>query len=108
MEGCISSGVVAASTALADAGIEMLGLVMSCSAVCVLLRQSNRSHFPQALVGTETWLDPTAEEARLSQGTLVLSCMPALGVITSVWESGRMKTEEVLAVGPSFKELQVC
>ncbi|KAF8238635.1 ribosomal protein S5 domain 2-like protein [Tricholoma matsutake] len=82
MEGCISSGVVAASTALADAGIEMLGLVMSCSA---------------ALVGTETWLDPTAEEARLSQGTLVLSCMPALGVITSVWESGRMKTEEVLA-----------
>ena len=36
MEGCISSGVIAASTALAAAGIEMVGLVMSCSAVGVL------------------------------------------------------------------------
>jgi exosome complex component MTR3 len=107
MEGCISSGVVAASTALADAGIEMLGLVMSCSAVCVLFHHYNRSHLPQALVGTETWLDPTAEEARLSQGTLVLSCMPALGIITSLWESGQMKTEEVLAVG-SFFHLKEC
>jgi len=82
IEGCISSGVIAASTALADAGIEMLGLVVSCSA---------------AVVGTETWLDPTAEEARLSQGTFVLSCMPALDSVTSLWECGQMKTEEVLA-----------
>jgi 3' exoribonuclease family, domain 1 len=47
MEGCISSGVVAASTALADAGIEMLGLVMSCSAVCMLFRYSDCSDRPQ-------------------------------------------------------------
>lgn len=33
IEGCIASGTVAASTALADAGIEMLGLVMACGAV---------------------------------------------------------------------------
>ena len=33
IEGCVASGAVAASTALADAGIEMLGLVVSCSAV---------------------------------------------------------------------------
>ena len=33
IEGCISAGVVAASTALADAGIDMLGIVASCSAV---------------------------------------------------------------------------
>ena len=33
IEGCIASGSVAASAALADAGIEMLGLVVSCSAV---------------------------------------------------------------------------
>ncbi len=33
IEGCIASGSVAASAALADAGIEMLGLVASCSAV---------------------------------------------------------------------------
>ena len=35
IEGCISAGSVAASAALADAGIEMLGLVVSCSAVSV-------------------------------------------------------------------------
>lgn len=34
IEGCVSSGSVAASTALANAGIDMLGLVVSCSAVC--------------------------------------------------------------------------
>lgn len=33
VESCVASGTIAASTALADAGIEMLGLVMSCSAV---------------------------------------------------------------------------
>jgi exosome complex component MTR3 len=33
IEGCIAAGTVAASTALADAGIEMIGLVMSCTAV---------------------------------------------------------------------------
>ena len=33
IEGCIAAGSIAASTALADAGIEMLGLVVSCSAV---------------------------------------------------------------------------
>lgn len=99
MEGCISSGVVAASTALADAGIEMLGLVMSCSAVRVPSHFPNHSHLPQAVVGTETWLDPTTQEVQLSQGTLVLSCMPALGIITSLWESGQMKTEKALTVG---------
>ena len=59
-------------------------------------------------MGTETWLDPTAQEVRLSQGTLILSCMPALGIITSLWESGQMKTKEALTVGSSTsKELQV-
>ena len=40
IEGCIAAGSVAASAALADAGIEMLGLVASCSAVCLLLHRS--------------------------------------------------------------------
>jgi exosome complex component MTR3 len=34
-EGCVASGTVAANTALAHAGIEMLGMVMSCAAVCL-------------------------------------------------------------------------
>lgn len=38
IEGCVASGSVAASTALADAGIDMLGMVVSCAAVsCALL-----------------------------------------------------------------------
>lgn len=32
-EGCVAAGSIAASTALADAGIEVIGLVVSCSAV---------------------------------------------------------------------------
>jgi exosome complex component MTR3 len=34
IEGCVATGSIAASTALADAGIEVFGLVVSCSAVC--------------------------------------------------------------------------
>jgi exosome complex component MTR3 len=33
VDGCVAAGAVAASTALADAGIEMLGIVTSCVAV---------------------------------------------------------------------------
>ena len=36
IEGCIAAGSIAASTALADAGVEMIGLVMSCAAVGLL------------------------------------------------------------------------
>ncbi|KNZ71781.1 Exosome complex component mtr3 [Termitomyces sp. J132] len=83
MEGCIASGVVAASTALADAGVEMLGLVMSCAS---------------SIVGREIWLDPTEGEAQLAKGTLVLSCMPAVNTVTSVWQSGQMSLGEVSEV----------
>ena len=38
IEGCVASGSVAASTALADAGIEMFGLVMSCAGVRMVCR----------------------------------------------------------------------
>lgn len=34
-EGCVAAGSIAASTALADAGIDMIGLVMSCSGVSI-------------------------------------------------------------------------
>jgi exosome complex component MTR3 len=33
IEGCVAAGTIAASTALADAGIDMVGLVVSCSGV---------------------------------------------------------------------------
>ncbi|TFK42552.1 ribosomal protein S5 domain 2-type protein [Crucibulum laeve] len=82
IEGCVASGSVAASTALAGAGIEVIGLVVACSA-CV--------------IGNEVWLDPSEEEARASSGVLVLSCMPALESVTSVWQSGQMKADDVFS-----------
>ncbi|KAJ3516622.1 hypothetical protein NLJ89_g1009 [Agrocybe chaxingu] len=89
IEGCVAAGSLAASTALADAGIEVLGLVMSCSA---------------AIVNDEVWLDPTEEEARSSNGTLVLACMPALTSVTSVWQSGKMTPEQVFACMTACEE----
>jgi exosome complex component MTR3 len=81
IEGCIAAGSISASTALADAGIEVIGLVASCSA---------------AIIGQETWLDPSLEEANSASGTLVLSCMPALTTMTSIWQTGRMTPKEAL------------
>ncbi|KAG0707714.1 3' exoribonuclease family, domain 1-domain-containing protein [Suillus ampliporus] len=81
IEGCIASGSLAASAALADAGIEMLGLVASCSA---------------AIIGDDIQLDPSEAEARASSGTVILACMPALDSITSVWQSGQMSADIAL------------
>ena len=52
----------------------------------------------QAAIGAEIWLDPNEEECRLSNGTLVLSCMPALTTLTSVWQTGRISPAQVLSV----------
>ncbi|KAJ4487997.1 3' exoribonuclease family, domain 1-domain-containing protein [Lentinula aciculospora] len=82
VEGCIASGSTAASTALADAGIDMYGLVTSCTA---------------AVVGADIWIDPTQEESNIANGIFILSCMPALGIVTNVWQSGRMTPSQVLA-----------
>ena len=58
------------------------------------------------MVGKEIWVDPTDEEARVSNGTLVLACMPALETVTSVWQSGQMKVDEMLRVRISPSLLQ--
>ncbi|KAH7889663.1 3' exoribonuclease family, domain 1-domain-containing protein [Phlebopus sp. FC_14] len=81
IEGCITSGSIAASTALADAGIEMLGLVASCSAV---------------ILKNEIRLDPTEQEVQSSEGTVIYACMPALSCMTSLWQSGQMSADNVL------------
>ncbi|KAF9013850.1 ribosomal protein S5 domain 2-type protein [Cyathus striatus] len=82
LEGCLSAGSIAASAALVDAGIEILGLVISCSA---------------ASINSEMWLDPTEAEVKLSEGTLVLSCIPALDTVTSVWQSGSIKPRNIVS-----------
>ncbi|EJD02287.1 ribosomal protein S5 domain 2-like protein [Fomitiporia mediterranea MF3/22] len=80
IEGCVSAGAIAASTALAHARIDMLGLVVSCAA---------------ATMPKEIWLDPTTEEARAARGRLTLACVPALGLVTNVWQTGQMSIDEV-------------
>ncbi|KAH6918537.1 mRNA transport regulator 3 [Coprinopsis sp. MPI-PUGE-AT-0042] len=82
MEGCVAAGSIAASAALVDAGIEVLGIVGSTSA---------------AVIGNEIWLDPTEEESSQSTGSLVLSTMPALNTITSIWQNGTMMPDQVLS-----------
>ncbi|EKM55587.1 uncharacterized protein PHACADRAFT_161608 [Phanerochaete carnosa HHB-10118-sp] len=78
IEGCVASGSVAASAALADAGIDMLGLVVSCSA---------------CIISKEIWLDPTEEEAKQATGTLVYASMPALDTVTNIWQTGKMTVQ---------------
>jgi len=79
IEGCVASGAVAASTALADAGIDMLGMVVSCTA-CVTSK--------------EILLDPTADEADTAKGCFTLATVPALGLITNIWQTGQMTLDE--------------
>lgn len=105
----MATGTVAASTALADAGIEMLGLVISCAAVSQptihvysLVRALMKM---QTLIGEEIWLDPNHDEAAAGAGTLVLACMPALNVVTNVWQNGTMSPKQGLEV--SFPQRRV-
>jgi len=103
IDSCVATGTVAASTALADAGIEMLGLVVSCAAVSRLWLYSlpglKDTLDTQTLMGEEIWLDPNHEEANAGASTLVLACMPALNVVTNVWQNGTMSPTQGLEVG---------
>ena len=99
IEGCIAAGSVAASAALAHAGIEMLGLVVACSAVCRCpAGQSLELKSFQCAVGNEIWLDPTDQEAQAASGSLIVAGMPALETITNVWQSGRMSPMAIIQV----------
>lgn len=95
IEGCVASGTMAASTALAHARIDMLGLVASSSAVSSSLLMINvTSFFIQAVLGKELWMDPTTSEAKAATGCVTMACMPALGLTTNLWQSGRMSIDE--------------
>lgn len=49
-------------------------------------------------MGEEIWLDPNHDEATAGAGTLVLACMPALNVVTNVWQNGTMPPGQGLEV----------
>jgi len=53
-------------------------------------------------MGGDIWLDPTEDEAAVSQGTLILSCIPALGTITSVWQNGQIQPVDAISVRVAF------
>ena len=49
-------------------------------------------------MGEEIWLDPNHEEATAGASTLVLAYMPALNVVTNVWQNGSMSPKQGLEV----------
>ena len=49
-------------------------------------------------MGKEIWLDPTEDEGKVASGTLILAGMPALGTVTSVWQSGSMSPDDAIKV----------
>jgi exosome complex component MTR3 len=55
----------------------------------------------QAIAGDDIQLDPSKAEARASSSTVILSCMPALDSITSIWQLGQMST--VVFEGNTFQ-----
>lgn len=75
LEASVAAAATAAGTALAHAGIELIGLVASCSA---------------ALVAGEIWLDPTTAEREMADGVVVVSGLPALASVTNIWQTGRL------------------
>jgi hypothetical protein len=49
-------------------------------------------------MGEEIWLDPNHEEATAGVSTLILACMPALSVVTNVWQNGTMSPTQGVEV----------
>ena len=107
LAGVPAAASIAASTPLAHAGVEMIGLVTSCSAVCRIyprdMIDANQAA-PQTLVNGEVWLDPTEHEQKNGSGMLGLACLPALGTVTSTWQSGSLSVPEVFQVRRPFRQ----
>ena len=43
----------------------------------------------------EIWLDPTTEETSDAKGCLMLACVPALNLLTNIWQTGQMSVHEI-------------
>ena len=44
------------------------------------------------------WLDPTEEETSYASGSVIYACVPALNIITNVWQTGAMSVEQTMQV----------
>ncbi|KAG9122350.1 hypothetical protein FRC07_001326 [Ceratobasidium sp. 392] len=87
IESCVGAGATAASAALADAGIEMLGLAISCATAVV-------DKSPEG--GLEVLVDPNGEESEAAKGLVMVTCLPALGTVTNVVQSGLIGANKVI------------
>ncbi|CAE6438237.1 unnamed protein product [Rhizoctonia solani] len=86
VESCVGAAATAASAALADAGIEMLGLAISCTAA-----------INKPIEGkTELLLDPNGQEAEAARGLVMVTCLPALGTVTNIIQTGLIQPDEVI------------
>jgi exosome complex component MTR3 len=90
-EGALLVGAVgAAGAALAEAGVEMLGLPVGCAAVRV-------GEGPG-----ESWLDPSEQEHAAARGGVGVVCLPAVGSVTGMWQWGELGLEELEQVRLPF------
>lgn len=88
VESCVGAAATAASAALADAGIDMFGLAISCTTA--INNPSGSS--------LECLLDPDGQEADAARGLVMVTCLPALGTVTNVVQSGLVSATEVMEV----------
>lgn len=100
----ICAGVTAASVALAEAGVQMRGLVVGCSAVSSVRTIAGFATRPKLTCSTlsdsqafppETTtplLDPTLDEVKQSTSFASIACLPALGTVTHVSVRGVIPT----------------
>ncbi|KAG8713061.1 hypothetical protein FRC11_013410 [Ceratobasidium sp. 423] len=86
VESCVGAAATAASAALADVGIDMLGLAISCTAAI------NKPTEGQS----ELLLDPNGQEADAARGLVTVTCLPALGTVTNIVQTGLIQPDEVI------------
>ncbi|KAL9939939.1 hypothetical protein V8E36_000644 [Tilletia maclaganii] len=88
-EGCAAASATLASTALADAGVDLYGLVVGSTAAVY-------PHFPGSSSDSgqqsTIYLDPTRAEANAAQANVTLCSMPALGTVTALTQAGNPLT----------------
>ncbi|KDN36735.1 hypothetical protein RSAG8_10664, partial [Rhizoctonia solani AG-8 WAC10335] len=84
----LDESATAASAALADAGIDLLGLAISCTAA---INKSSEGK-PELL------LDPNGQEADAARGLVMVTCLPALGAITNIVQTGLVQPGECMDV----------
>lgn len=109
IEGVVSAGTTVAGAALAGVGgvVEMSGLVVGVSSVSrpALVKKECSRRSPadtdlvrQATIDSSLHVDPTSHESLIASSRVTLACMPALGKITNVWQTGEIGAEQTIEV----------